>query len=546
MPRTLYVVTLAMVVGWGVGGNPLRAQQDGQDDLVKARELKLEAKTLTDLGEVIRRCESALQKGLDPDSAEQANLLLSATLIQRGSQVARMVFEDRSDPKWPTFRQRALEDLERAVKLDPKQPEAHFRIAQLHLLPGGDAKRAAEALDRSIEVNQQDSPLKAQALLIRAALQKDPAKKLADLDQAARAAPGDPSPLRARGMLYAQQGKFEQALADFDAALALDPRHPATLEAKAATLGRLKRYDEALALLDRALKLDPDSVGPLVERARVHEMQENLQAALNDLNEADRRDPGNPVVLLLRANVHRQREEDDKALADVDAVLRLRPGLDMAMRFRAGLLADQGQYADAIRQIEELLAKSPDDVDSRIQLAYLYSLDRKHQKTIEIFSGILEKDPSNWAALRGRADTYLGIGKHAEAIADYEKALKLRPDDSGILNNFAWVLATSPFDHLRNGKRAIELAERACQLTGYQQAHILSTLGAAYAETGDFATAMKWSQKAIELGRDDQKEALRKELDSYQAKKPFRERKTGDEPEERPKPRKRSPPPSPK
>jgi tetratricopeptide (TPR) repeat protein len=537
---------LALVVGWGLGGDSLLAQQDGQDDLVKARELKLEAKTLTDLGEVIRLCESALKKGLDQDSAEQANLLLSATLIQRGSQVARMVFEDRSDPKWPAFRERALEDLERAVKLDPKQPEAYFRIAQLHLLPGGDAKRAAEALDRSIEVNQQDSPLKAQALLIRAALQKDPAKKLADLDQAAQAAPGDPSPLRARGMFHAQQGKFEQALADFDAALAIDPRHPETLEAKAATLGRLKRYDEALALLDRALKLDPDSVGPLVERARVHEMQENLQAALDDLNEADRRDPGNPVVLLLRANVYRQREEDDKALADVDAVLRLRPGLDMAMRFRAGLLADQGKYADAIRQIEELLAKSPDDVDSRIQLAYLYSLDRKHEKTIEIFSRILEKDPGNFSALRGRADTYLGIGKHAEAIADYEKALKLRPDDSGILNNFAWVLATSPFDHLRNGKRAIELAERACKLTDYQQAHILSTLGAAYAESGDFATAMKWSQKAIELGRDDQKEALQKELDSYKAKKPFRELKTGDEPEERPKPRKRSPPKSPK
>jgi len=48
---------------------------------------------------------------------------------------------------------------------------------------------------------------------------------------------------------------------------------------------------------------------------------------------------------------------------------------------------------------------------------------------------------------------------------------------------------------LRNGKRAIELATEACKLTEYKQAHILSTLAPAMPETGDFETAMSWSQK---------------------------------------------------
>ena len=101
--------------------------------------------------------------------------------------------------------------------------------------------------------------------------------------------------------------------------------------------------------------------------------------------------------------------------------------------------------------------------------------------------------------------------------------MKIEPKDSGILNNFAWVLATSTVDKLRNGQRALELATEACRLTDYKQAHILSTLAAAYAETGDFESAKKWSEKAVEIGDEEHREALRKELESYRAGKPWRE-----------------------
>jgi len=101
--------------------------------------------------------------------------------------------------------------------------------------------------------------------------------------------------------------------------------------------------------------------------------------------------------------------------------------------------------------------------------------------------------------------------------------LKLAPDDQGVLNNLAWVLATSPDAKLRDGRRAIELAEKACELSEYKLAHILSTLAAAYAETGDFDRAVEWSTKAVELGDENHGDALKKELESYKAKKPWRE-----------------------
>ena len=111
--------------------------------------------------------------------------------------------------------------------------------------------------------------------------------------------------------------------------------------------------------------------------------------------------------------------------------------------------------------------------------------------------------------------------------------LKLQANDQGILNNLAWVLATSPDAKLRNGRRAIELATRACELSKYKLAYILSTLAAAYAETGDFAAARKWSAKAVEIGDKEHDESLQKEQASYRANKPWRELL----PEEKPAPK---------
>ena len=95
----------------------------------------------------------------------------------------------------------------------------------------------------------------------------------------------------------------------------------------------------------------------------------------------------------------------------------------------------------------------------------------------------------------------------------------------------AWVLATSPDDGVRNAKRSIELATKACELTEYKQAHILSTLASGYAESGDWETAIKWSTKAVEAGHDNEEteDQLKKELESYKEKKPWREKQEVEE-----------------
>ncbi|MDG2409681.1 MAG: hypothetical protein P8M53_11785, partial [Pirellulales bacterium] len=57
-----------------------------------------------------------------------------------------------------------------------------------------------------------------------------------------------------------------------------------------------------------------------------------------------------------------------------------------------------------------------------------------------------------------------------------------------------------------------------------KEAHILSTLAAACAETGDFPEAIRWSTEAVAVGNSEIDEQLAKELKSYEAGKPWREK----------------------
>lgn len=91
------------------------------------------------------------------------------------------------------------------------------------------------------------------------------------------------------------------------------------------------------------------------------------------------------------------------------------------------------------------------------------------------------------------------LGDVAAAINRYREAVRLNPDSPESLNNLACLLATAPDPKLRNGPEAVHLAEKACELTGSSHPIMLSTLAAAYAQSGRFADAVAAAEKACRL-----------------------------------------------
>ncbi|MGH8093069.1 MAG: tetratricopeptide repeat protein [Chthoniobacterales bacterium] len=79
------------------------------------------------------------------------------------------------------------------------------------------------------------------------------------------------------------------------------------------------------------------------------------------------------------------------------------------------------------------------------------------------------------------AHNNLGLALHAKgengaAVANYEKALAMKPDSASARTNLAWVLATSNDSSVRNGAKAVQLAEQANKLSGGANPLVLNTL----------------------------------------------------------------------
>jgi len=95
------------------------------------------------------------------------------------------------------------------------------------------------------------------------------------------------------------------------------------------------------------------------------------------------------------------------------------------------------------------------------------------------------------------------------------------------MSNLAWVFATSPDDSLRDGAKAVRLAEEALRISGRRIPIIFRTLAAAYAESGQFSQAIQTAQQGIELANSEGNSGLATELQGniglYQEQRPLRD-----------------------
>jgi tetratricopeptide (TPR) repeat protein len=236
--------------------------------------------------------------------------------------------------------------------------------------------------------------------------------------------------------------------------------------------------------------------------------------------------PENTLARAMLGNAWVERGNLDEALAEFTAIIRSRRD-DANGWLRVGMvLTEQRKPAQAIPYYQNAIQLAPGWPEPRRRLALaLLSMGRKDDART-VYMTLPELMPNTADGHRDLADMFAEGQQPAEAVQHYNEALRLKPEFPVVLNNLAFLRATCAQPEWRDGRQAVQLAERVCQESGNKNPEFLSTLAAAYAEAERFGEAVKWIQKAQAVakasGATNSLPRYSQMLEQFQTGKPFR------------------------
>jgi tetratricopeptide (TPR) repeat protein len=226
--------------------------------------------------------------------------------------------------------------------------------------------------------------------------------------------------------------------------------------------------------------------------------------------------------------VFAKRGQSAQAMEHYQKALEIKPGYMDAHNNLGIMLAGQGRAAEAMEHYQTALEIKPDFAEAHYNLGNLLAQQGRSTEAIEHFQKALEIKPDSPKVHYRLALALKNQGRFKAAIAHYQKVLELEPRHMLAQNALAWLLATCPENSLRNGEKAVELAQQAEQLSGGRHPEILDTLAAAYAEAGRFPDAVETAERALHLASNQSNTVLaddiRTRLKLYETNSPFHEK----------------------
>ena len=291
-----------------------------------------------------------------------------------------------------------------------------------------------------------------------------------------------------RASAWWARGDQKKALEDFDKAIEVGYREPHAYSSRGLFHATLGNHEKAIADFTMAIEQGAKDASPFINRAAVFMTQQKYEQAVKDYDQAATVQPRSSSIYQQRAVAWKLAGKHEKAVADFGKAIELDP-----------------------RHVAAWMGRG-----------FMWFQQQEYQKAVDDFSAAIKITPDLPQAHNNRGYNRQMLGQFTDALTDYDRAIELAPKYALAYQNKAWLLSSCTDAKLRNGKKAIQAATTACELSKYQDLGAVKALAASLAEDGQYDKAIGWQEKVLEGTPEDQLPDERAILAKYQAGQPFR------------------------
>ncbi len=304
------------------------------------------------------------------------------------------------------------------------------------------------------------------------------------------------------------------------------------LNAPDAYLGRAKaffekhEYDKAMNDINEAIRIKPSAFAYGC-RANTYSKMGDYEKAANDYSEAIRRDPENGDYYMDRAQIYVLDHQNSTAIIDFNTAILIFDGagltqsLATAYSLRGQVYLLQGDDK-CFSSFNKSIQINSTNSDLYLYRGQAFTSKKEYSKSIEDYNTAIKLNPTNAAAYANRGASFAYKGFCARGIEDCSKAIQLDPNCAVAYAQLALILGTGPDSKIRDGKRAVEYAKKACELTSWKDSLCLDALASSCAEAGNFEEAVKWGRESLKFNRpENEVKQAQNRLDLYKQGKPY-------------------------
>lgn len=232
---------------------------------------------------------------------------------------------------------------------------------------------------------------------------------------------------------------YKEASKCYDQVLQLQPGHRYALLSKALGLIKMHRYEEAAYYFNRANRIthgNPKILRYLKECQKILGNHEEVVEVCRDLL---RIEPDNVNHMVDMATSLQALGDDGEALKWLDKALEFRPGDKELIDMKRKSVQRSGNIEALQKLLQDILKANPHDKEARVELSRILCEKGEYADALRLIEDLPETvSDASVQALKGRS--LMALGRNEEAINAYTESLELRPNHIPTLNAMANLL----------------------------------------------------------------------------------------------------------